>query len=225
MMLTTVAFHPAHAAGAVSAGLAAAGARGDCQAMLRWLGSALDHSGRGMLLVGEGQRVLHSNRLALLAMGPQHPLMFEHGCVRARAAEDAAALGDALDAALRRSLRRLVNLGPARQRLAVAVLPIGSEGDTGPAPAALISMPQSCRRHDLSVQAYARLHAFTAAETAVLEALLAGREPTEIAATKGVKLSTVRTQIGQLRYKTGARSIRDLLDRVLALPPMLAVVQ
>ena len=59
----------------------------------------------------------------------------------------------------------------------------------------------------------------------VLEALLAGRRPGDIAQAKGVKLSTVRTQIGQLRLKCGAHSIRELLDRVAALPPMMAVVQ
>ena len=38
-------------------------------------------------------------------------------------------------------------------------------------------------------------------------------------------LSTVRTQIGRLRLKTGAHSIRELLERMAALPPMMAVVQ
>jgi hypothetical protein len=35
----------------------------------------------------------------------------------------------------------------------------------------------------------------------------------------------VRTQIGQLRSKTGTGSIRQLLDRVACLPPMMAALQ
>jgi DNA-binding NarL/FixJ family response regulator len=59
----------------------------------------------------------------------------------------------------------------------------------------------------------------------VLEALLDGLSPSAVARAKYVAVSTVRTQISQLRLKTGARSIRQLLDRVAGLPPMMGVVQ
>lgn len=189
--------------------------------LARWLAQSLDHVGHGMLLVGDGARVLHANRLAHAALDDQAPLRIECGRLLARSAADSAALLDALHAAIQRGLRRMLTLGSGTQAVTVAVLPLGAIGDG----AALVSLPQSRRTQDLAVQSFARLHGFTTAETAVLEGLLAGRRPNDIALAKGVQLSTIRTQIGQLRQKCGAHSIRELLARVAALPPMLALVQ
>jgi hypothetical protein len=59
----------------------------------------------------------------------------------------------------------------------------------------------------------------------VLEALLAGRRPDEIACAKGVQAVHRAHADRPVAQKCGAHSIRELLDRVGALPPMLAVVQ
>lgn len=189
--------------------------------LARWLAQSLDHVGRGMLLLTEGARLLHANRLARLALQGGHPLQVENGRLRAATAHDTQALHEALDAAMRRGVRRLLHLGHGPNVGVVAVLPLEPQGGG----AALISLPQARGTQDLAVHSFARQYSFTGAETAVLEALLAGRRPDEIACAKGVQLSTVRTQIGQLRQKCGAHSIRELLDRVGALPPMLALVQ
>ena len=121
---------------------------------------------------------------------------------------------------------------PACSPITVAVLPIPA-CTAGPADGlghaagnvVLISLPQTSRSKDLAVQNFAREHGCTSAETVVLEALLAGQTPEAIAQNKQVQLCTVRTQIGQLRLKTGSHTIRELLDRVAALPPMMVVVQ
>jgi hypothetical protein len=42
-----------------------------------------------------------------------------------------------------------------------------------------------------------------------------------VASAHGVALSTVRSQIGSIRLKTGAASIRDLLAQVARLPPLM----
>jgi DNA-binding NarL/FixJ family response regulator len=118
----------------------------------------------------------------------------------------------------------MLHLGEGANRVTVAVLPIDDEGGG----AALVSLEQprrTQRTQDLAVQCYARQHSLTGAETAVLEALLDGQTPNDVARAKQVAVSTVRTQIGQLRLKTGTRSIRQLLDRVGGLPPMMVVVQ
>jgi DNA-binding NarL/FixJ family response regulator len=103
-------------------------------------------------------------------------------------------------------------------------LPLDASGDAADG-AALVSLPQAGRTQDLAVHSFARQYRFSPAESEVLQALLGGRRPGDIARAKGVQLSTVRTQIGQLRLKCGAHSIRELLDRVAALPPMMALVQ
>ena len=196
-------------------------------ALARWLSQTLDHVGRGMLLVSGGGRVLHANRLARQALDGPHPLKLEHGRLRAGNAHDNQALLDALDAATQRGLRRMLQLSLDGQAITVAVLPLDNHGDTadGADGAALVSLPQAGRTHDLAVHSFARQHGFSRTETEVLQALLGGQRPGDIARAKGVQLSTVRTQIGQLRLKCGAHSIRELLDRVAALPPMMALVQ
>jgi DNA-binding CsgD family transcriptional regulator len=182
---------------------------------------SLDHVGRGMLLVGAAGRVLHANRLANQALADGHPLQIAQGRLGARNPDDAQRLSAALQAAMQRDMRQMLHLGPGANRVTVAVLPIDGEGGG----AALVSLEQPRRKQDLAVQCYARQHGLTGAETAVLEALLDGLSPSAVARAKYVAVSTVRTQISQLRLKTGARSIRQLLDRVAGLPPMMGVVQ
>jgi DNA-binding CsgD family transcriptional regulator len=189
--------------------------------LARCLSKSLDHVGRGMLLVMGGGRVLHANRIAQHALEAEHPLKIENGLLVARNIADSAKLVAALEAATRRGLRHMLHLDGGDQRLTVAVLPIDDESGG----AALVSFEQVRGVQNLAVQCYARQHRFTSAETGVLQALVAGESVADIAKAKGVALSTVRTQIGQLRQKAGAHSIRQLLDRVGALPPMMAVVQ
>jgi len=49
--------------------------------------------------------------------------------------------------------------------------------------------------------------------------------PAEIASRAGVKIATVRTQIGTARAKTGARSIRELVSMVAVLPPLVGALR
>ena len=214
-------------------------------ALAHWLTQSLDHVGRGMLLVGRGGQLLHANRLARNALADAGPaLQINQGRLCAHNVRDDQLLADAIEAALTKGLRRMLTLGrstpsgPAAAgagssaAITVAVLPIAASMagptdtvDATPGNAVLISLPQSSRCKDLAVQNFAREHGCTGAETTVLEALLAGHTPEAIAQTKQRQLSTVRTQIGQLRLKTGSHTIRELLQRVAALPPMMVVVQ
>jgi DNA-binding CsgD family transcriptional regulator len=77
----------------------------------------------------------------------------------------------------------------------------------------------------LSVQGYARAVSLTPAETRVLELLCNGVQPTAIAVQQGVAVSTVRTQIGSIRAKTGANSIRELVRQVAVLPPLVGALR
>jgi DNA-binding CsgD family transcriptional regulator len=82
---------------------------------------------------------------------------------------------------------------------------------------------QMCEQ--LSVQGYARSVALTPAETRVLELVCAGVRPAEIAGQLRVAVSTVRTQIGSIRVKTGATSIRELVRQVAVLPPLVGALR
>ncbi len=208
-----------------------------------WLALSLDHVGRGMLVVRRGGVVLHANRLASASLACSgHHLLVSHGRLSARSPGDNQALATAIEAALQRGVRRMLTLGrtATAQRqsrgnaddgtMTVAVLPLqapatGLPADCADGSAVLISMPLSNRVKNLAIPIFAREQGCTSAETAVLEALLEGQTPEAIALQRDVRLCTVRTQIGQLRLKTGCRTIRELLDLVASLPPRMVLVQ
>jgi DNA-binding CsgD family transcriptional regulator len=184
-----------------------------------WLAMMLDEIDYGMLLLGEAGAVLHANHAARAELDDEHPLQLRDGELLARRPPDAALLQDALQAA-RRGLRRLLTLG-APQAASIAVVPLAARLGAPPqATLLLLGKRRVCER--LSVQCFARCHSLTATETRVLEALCQGLDPRDVASLHGVGLATVRTQIGAIRAKTGAQSIRELVRRVAVLPPMVS---
>ena len=186
----------------------------------RWLSMMLDEIDYGMVLLGDGGQVLHVNHAARAELDGEHPLQLLGRELRARLTTDVAPLADALQAA-QRGLRRLITLGGRGSTLTLAVVPLGTLANGTPqATLLLLSKRHVCEQ--LSVQWFARAHALTPAETRVLEGLCAGQEPREVAEQHNVGLATVRTQIGSIRAKTGTDSIRDLVQRVAVLPPMVS---
>ena len=184
----------------------------------------LDEIDYGMLLLtGEGQ-VVHANPVARADLGASHPLELDGRQLRASQPQDAAALADALHAASRRGLRKLLTLGEGAQRVNMSVVPLGSASDPG-GPVTLVMLGKSRVHETLSVQGYGRSHGLTLAETRVLAALCRDIPPSEIASQVGVEISTVRGQIGLIRQKTGAPSIRALVQQVAVLPPLMAVLR
>lgn len=183
-----------------------------------WLLAALDELDYGLIVLDADARVRHLNHAArtILAQG-QHPLLLAGDRLRLRAPAESGALQDALLAA-RRGLRRLVMLGRGAAAAHVVVEPIGAADGLPDATLVILGRQQVCE--NLSVQCFAQLHHLTPAEADVLRALCEGREPTAIARERGVGLATVRTQIGNLRSKTGVSSIRELVLQVSSLPPM-----
>jgi DNA-binding CsgD family transcriptional regulator len=179
---------------------------------------ALDELDYGILLVdGEGH-VRHMNQCARRGIEAEAVAVGLIGHrLRARWPDDVAPLHQALMAAADRGLRSLLPLGRGDSRSVVALVPL----DSGVA-ALLLGRQAICER--LSVEGFARGAGLTLAETRVLSALGQGQRPHAIAQEQGVKLSTVRTQIGAIRAKTGADSIADLLHMVAALPPMVGRV-
>lgn len=199
--------------------------RGGQALVTRLLALMLDEVDYGLMLVGEGDLVLHVNHAARAELDEHHPLQLVGRHVRARLGSDHAALTEALQMAAQRGLRRLLNLGGDAVQVGVSVVPLPS--------AALLALPVDAKAQHpillvlgkrqmcatLSVQGFARAHRLTQCEERVLLALCEGRLPTEIAADHGVKIATVRTQIANIRSKTGASGIRELVRQVAVLPP------
>jgi DNA-binding CsgD family transcriptional regulator len=184
-----------------------------------WLAATLDEIDYGVLLLRDATTVAHANHSARAELEGDHPLQLTGNSLRVRHAKDARPLREAIAAATGRGMRRMLTLGLARKQVTVAVVPVTTHGpDEQPAALLVLEKRQVCGQ--LSVQGFARCHGLTLAETSVLQALCDGLDPMEIAQHNGVAVSTIRSQIGSLRAKTGAASIRELLSRVAALPPL-----
>lgn len=187
----------------------------------------LDEIDYGMLLVSADAQVTYINHAARHELDGQHPLQMLGRTLRAHRPQDVAPLYDAL-AAAQRGLRRLVTLGDGAHRVSISVVPL--RPNWGPAPETggggtllVLGKREVCAQ--LSVQGFARSVALTPTETRVLELLCAGVRPTEVASRHGVAVSTVRTQIGSIRAKTGAGSIRELVRQVAVLPPLVGTLR
>ena len=190
----------------------------------RFMALMLDENDYGLLLLDVGGRVRWRNHRALVELDEAHPLKVVDGRVVARADSDGTRLAGALHDAAVRGTRELLTLDAEGQRVSLAVVPLAGEVlDGQPATMLLLGKRQVCE--NLSVRGFARAHKLTPAETRVLEALCAGVAPQTYAERQGVRISTVRTQIGSIREKTGARSIRALVRMVAVLPPMVPALR
>lgn len=92
-------------------------------------------------------------------------------------------------------------------------------------PAVLLLLGRRQSDPALAVQMIGGLYGLTAAEQQVLDGLLGGRRIEALAVERGVKVSTLRTQVASLRAKMGASRIEDLLRIVGELPPIMGVLR
>ena len=187
-----------------------------------WL-AMLDEIDYGMLLLDADARALHVNHAGRAELDTAHPLQLQGRALHARHSKDEQALCDALRSA-QRGLRKLLLLGEGAARISVSVVPLRASHVPGE-PVTLVMLGKRQVSEDLSLQGYARSHGLTPAEGRVLAALCRGTPPNAIAAQLGVAISTVRSQISNVRQKTAAPSIRALVQQVAVLPPLMGVLR
>ncbi len=215
-----------HALGAAarSRGYGGPERRGAASMQHHRMAQMLDALDYGMLLLTDAGEVSHANKAARRDMDDSHALWIDGALLQTRRPQDAGPLHEALRGATQRGLRRLLQLGEGCASISVAVVPLPALGaDDRPGAALLLGKRQVCE--ELTVDWFARSHALTMAETAVMKGLCADFTPQEIAQRQGVGLATIRTQIGSIRTKTGAGSIRALVRQVALLPPLVSALQ
>lgn len=188
----------------------------------RTLARMLDSVNYGLLLVTDQGRVTFANLAARGELDENHPLVLHGSELHARRDADSQALREAIFDASHRGLQKMLNLGDASlEALSVSVVPMSHQGHDGAdSQGAMLSFGKRLVCEDLSADAFARFNRLTSAETRVLKQLCAGRRPIAIARDQGVALSTVRTQIGCIRAKTGAADIGGIVRLVAKLPPL-----
>ncbi|HEY2979520.1 MAG TPA: helix-turn-helix transcriptional regulator [Burkholderiaceae bacterium] len=186
----------------------------------------LDEIDYGLLIVTATGRFRYANQLAVYELNGMGPLQLDKGRLVTSSTSDRDELSAALLNAAR-GRRSLLNLGSGAQALALAVVPLPDADDADAAveaPALLVfNKRQGCV--ELTVDFYGRSKGLTATESTILIRLCQGIKPKEIARRQGVAISTVRSQIGSIRFKAQAASIHELVRRVAALPPFTPAVK
>lgn len=184
----------------------------------------LDEIDYGLVLVDEHGKIKHANHLARHELACGRLL---NGAIDETITGATAMLGQQLMSAVHGALqgrRRLLYLTHREHTLPVAVIPL-SHAVEEPCGSVLLVMARQHASDNLVLQMFAREHGLTPTEESVLRGLCEGREVDEIAVQHGVAESTVRTQVRSLRDKTGANGIRQLVQRVLALPPVVPALR
>ena len=127
------------------------------------------------------------------------------------------ALREAVRSAVHEGLRQLLTLRAGDETLSIAVQPLRC-GGCAPLAMVLLGRRQLCP--SLVVEMLSCQHALTLAERRIFVGLLKGERIAAMAKSRGVQLSTVRTQVAALRHKFGVRRISDLVRLAAELPPM-----
>jgi DNA-binding CsgD family transcriptional regulator len=185
--------------------------------------SVLDQLDHGIVL-NDVDGLAHLNRLADLELAePGGPLHVRDGSLSAAEPDEAALLRRSLSDASLRGKRRVLTLHGRARTLNVSIAPVQSAGGSDEPVPALVMLPRGSLCSRLAAQWFASAHGLSTAETSVFAELLAGRDPAQIAASHGVAISTVRTQLSSIKAKTSTRSLRHLLMVAAQLPPLVPV--
>lgn len=181
----------------------------------------LDEIDYGLIVLDADARILHANLLARQELGAERFLRRRQDRLAASANRHAAKLEAAL-ANVRRGQRSLVALSGDEGELALSLVPLNAGApDAAPdAPFALVLLGKREACEALTLRHYGQIHGLTGAEQALLPAIMRGLSVEAIAQQQRVALCTVRTQLGSIREKTGAASLRVLMARLTSLPPL-----
>lgn len=179
---------------------------------------ALEEIDYGLMLVSPTGALQHANHLARHELARARFLRIEHALVVGRSPAQTEEIGQAVRAAAR-GRRQMLTLRHEGETLHVACVPLAQpiEGGVG---SVLLMLARQSGTQNLNVTFFSRSHGLTPTEQAVLKALCDGLDVHEIALSHGVSEYTIRTQVRSLRDKTGINSMRLLVQKVAALPPL-----
>ena len=187
-----------------------------CTAMHGLLGSVLDELDQAVLICSPEARLVTHNRSARHALSGHRHLQMQ-GDVLVLRQPDQQPLWHALRLALR-GKRNLLALGEGDARQYLACAPLSAPDQV----LVLLGRERACS--PLALEMFCAQHQLTHAERRVLQALIDGLRPADMAQDFGVALSTVRTQVATIRAKLGAERIESLMQMAAGLPPLAALL-
>jgi DNA-binding CsgD family transcriptional regulator len=172
----------------------------------------------GLLLLTPGGALQHANHLARHELDRERFMRVHEERVVGQTPWQTEEITRGVQAAAL-GRRQLIVLRNGADQLHVACVPLFHSFDENRG-AVLLMLGRQAGTQNLSVTFFSRSHGLTPTEEVVLKSLCDGLDVHEIAAAKGVSEYTVRTHVRSLRDKTGINSIRGLIQRVAALPPV-----
>ncbi|HEY4113555.1 MAG TPA: hypothetical protein VGM17_05780 [Rhizomicrobium sp.] len=192
----------------------------DAHRLGRLAGAALDSLRIAAVIVDGRCRVLLSNRAAESACGAGEELQLRNGRLSARSAKAAERLSAAsAQAASGHTTAKVLRLPRANgaDRI-VWIAPLPAESNIVETPGAIVLIGGSAEARTAGAADVAAIYGLTVAEAELAVALGRGATLSEAAARRGVKLSTVRSQLLSVLQKTGARRQADLARMLANLP-------
>ena len=183
----------------------------------------LDEIDYDLMLVTPDGQLQHANHLARYELGLAR-LMFTQGkYIVGHSYEHTFALQHGI-ATAGTGRRHMVTLQRDAHTLTLACVPLFSPFE-GTAASILLMLSRQVGNNHLAIAFFARAHGLTTAEEAVLRALCDGEDVQAIATARGASESTVRTQIKTLREKLQCGSLRQLVQHVANLPPVVPALR
>jgi PAS domain-containing protein/DNA-binding CsgD family transcriptional regulator len=188
-----------------------------------WEESALEALAFGIIVCDRSGLVLYANAAAeafarrklgivLRAAGKQIGTFLAEESRRLHQLIEAAASG-------RRGPIRLTGKGGTALLVRVTPLPAGRDA-AGASGYALLTMRAAMDAPSFSAGTLSALFRLSPAQASLVMALYEGQSFEDIAAARGVKVSTLRTHWAQVLSRTGAKGLRDLIRLLGTLPPL-----
>lgn len=185
----------------------------------------LDEIDYGLLVLNQAAVILYANQLAQQELDDADFVTLQHGKLVTSSAANANA--DALSAAVSasgRGQRALIKMTSGEAELALSVIPL-PHGEQACAPAAaghcvLIILGKREAFDTNSLRHYGRLHRLTPSEQALLPQIYRGLSIDDMAQEHQISANTIRAHLKSIRLKTGVKSLRVLMARLAALPPI-----
>ena len=202
---------------------------GPAASLAQLLACVLDEVDYGLLMLSADGLVVHANHAARKELESSTSLRLVGQRLAGRTATEQRQLERALAAARDDGLRKMLTIatqGVGQDRVGLSIVPLPAALTQAHAGhAVLISFERSRIAEALSVDAHAREHGLTMREQQVLAALCDGLRAKEIAKRLEIGEATVRTHVNNIKAKTGAASIVDIVKQVSRLPPMVTALR
>lgn len=193
-----------------------------------YLMRALDEIDYGLILLDTRHAIWHTNHLARVELARGQILHVNNGHLDTRVANRQTALHSAIGRA-GQGIRSMVDLRPSHgdhPGTSIAFVPMGHPAECFPDPLPVLAI--TCRQvlcEQISLHFFAQSYGLTRTEEAVLMALAQGMEVEGIVRERSLAMSTVRSHVKQLRIKTQSGSMRELLNKVSVLPPVVSSIK